>query len=329
VAPRDLILTTAEGYGVQQLRPFVESLGATGFDGEIRCVASDLGAETLDYLAANGIETISPRRIGIRVRGSVRRVYSTYPTARLWRLQPFVGGAVRTVARLTPDPVGALAALTGALSHIYIARYGAYYRFLRTHVERYRNVLLTDSRDVVFLRRPLEDDYEGGVHFYLEDGSWTIATEEWDRGWILKAYGPGALEQIGERPVSCAGVTAGAAPAVLAYLEAMVEQLGRLRQQWLGIDQGVHNYVVHTGRVPGTLVANETGPVLTVGLMSDAAASTALRARKDELTLVHQYDRHRSLGALLLPVDGTVPLLAHVGERYAAPDAAPDSRRRR
>jgi hypothetical protein len=65
------------------------------------------------------------------------------------------------------------------------------------------------------------------------------------------------------------------------------------------MDQGVHNFLVHTGRVPGRLVANTEGPVLTVGVMAPSDAVALLNDRAEELRVIHQYDRHPALAAPL------------------------------
>jgi len=90
------------------------------------------------------------------------------------------------------------------------------------------------------------------------------------------------LEELHTLPISCAGVTIGAARAVFDYLAVMVDEIARLSHQRYGGDQGVHTYVVHKGLVPRSrLVANEAGPVLTMGLMGESEA-TNLLARRGE-----------------------------------------------
>jgi hypothetical protein len=102
-------------------------------------------------------------------------------------------------------------------------------------------------------------------------------------------------------------VTIGSVDGVLAYLTVMVDELARLPRHTRGIDQGVHNVVVHEGLVPGArLVANLEGAVLTVGKMSAAYAAQALAVRHGSVKVVHQYDRH--------------PELARVVEMYSGPN---------
>jgi hypothetical protein len=68
------------------------------------------------------------------------------------------------------------------------------------------------------------------------------------------------------------------------------------------MDQGVHNYLVHTGRVEGRLVTNAEGPVLTLAIMSDEAAVELVRRRAGDARMLHQYDRHPAVLDALAPV---------------------------
>ena len=80
----------------------------------------------------------------------------------------------------------------------------------------------------------------------------------------------------------------------------MVDSLAQLSRQFRGMDQGVHNYIVHKGLVSrGRLVANTEGPVLTVGIMSPADACAALDERGHQIHVVHQYDRHPQVAQTL------------------------------
>jgi ABC-type enterobactin transport system permease subunit len=78
----------------------------------------------------------------------------------------------------------------------------------------------------------------------------------------------------------------------------MIDQLASLPRQDVGIDQGIHNFVVHTGLVAGTrLVANGAGPVATLGVMAPDAAEALVRSGR--VNIVHQHDRHPQLAGTL------------------------------
>jgi hypothetical protein len=66
--------------------------------------------------------------------------------------------------------------------------------------------------------------------------------------------------------------------------------------QGIGLDQAVHNYVLHEERVPGArLPPNGAGVVSTLGIVPEARVGKLLSA-----PILHQYDRHRDLAAALL-----------------------------
>src|SRR5581483_9506279 len=141
------------------------------------------------------------------------------------------------------------------------------------------------------------------AHFFLEDERMRLATQVQNHAWLQAAYGEDVLARLGDRPISCSGVTIGAAPAILAYLTVMVDQLSRVPRQPPGVDQAVHNVVLHTGLVPKSrLVRNGDGPVLTLGIMRHDDAEDLVRRRSGTASVVHQYDRHPQLGDMLTKI---------------------------
>jgi hypothetical protein len=303
----DLILATAEGYGWADVRPFVDSLRETDFEGDVCFFASRMDAAALRRIAEAGIEVVRPRRVALdrRLRlGSHERIASRL------RWPPGTRRVLGAGAALSRDRSPTRARLLGQLSSPEIARYAWYLERLSRTQASYRRVMLTDVRDVVFLGDPFS--VVGGaesVRFFLESENVTIADSAYNRSWLLTAYGEAMLEKLGDRPISCSGVTVGSVDGVLAYLTVMVDELARLPRHIRGIDQGVHNVVVHEGLVPGArLVPNLEGAVLTVGKMSAAYAAQALAVRHGSVKVVHQYDRH--------------PELARVVEMYSRPSEA-------
>ncbi len=279
--PRDLVLAAAQGYGWETLRPFVESIRATGFDGEVRFFVSDIDGATVERLQEAGVALTWPRRYALRIRG--RRVGPFNPRLRWPGLPALVGAA----------PLSARARLLGTVSNIDVARYFWSWLHLAGSRSSYRNVMLTDVRDVLFLRDPFRFDVGDAVCCFLEDERQTLGTQWMNRGWLEAAYGSDVADSLADRAISCSGVTIGSARAVQAYLAVMVRELARLPRQPSGIDQGVHNYVVHSGHVPEVRpLGNDTGPVLTIGIMSDEDAEKLVLARLDDANVVHQYDRH-------------------------------------
>jgi hypothetical protein len=296
----DLVLAAAQDYEWKDVSGFVDSLLATGFEGEIRFFAPGVSDATARRLAAHGVHVIRPSRLRVKLGGRIFRPYNPRTTRLRWHIQPLYRHVVRALAALAPDRRAATARFAGALANIEVARYFWAYLFLSRTASRYRNVLLTDVRDVVFLRNPSEIDVGDSVWSFLENEQLTLADNVNNRGWLAGAFGDDALAELGDRPISCSGIILGEATGALRYLTVMVDALARLPRQFHGIDQGVHNYVIHKGLVPrARLVTNTDGPVLTVGLMSAEQATTLLRRREGEVSVVHQYDRHPELAQRL------------------------------
>ena len=81
----------------------------------------------------------------------------------------------------------------------------------------------------------------------------------------------------------------------------MTEELLRLPRQPVGIDQGVHNYVIHKGLVPGArLIRNGAGAVFTVALVPRQEIDAALDKGRLDVNVVHQYQHHARLKETLL-----------------------------
>jgi hypothetical protein len=296
--PRDLILAAAQDYDWQDLAPFVDSLRATDFSGDIHFFVSGLSQRTEQELRLAGVGLSQPRRARIKL-GSY--VLSPYKRSRvLWHFQPSYRRAVRLLSSLSGDRQAATRRIMAALSNVDVARYFWYLDHLSRYGSRYRHVMLTDVRDVVFTGSPFDFEIHDRVYFFLEDERWRINQNRISVGWLYEAYGAESVVRLGDRPLSCSGITIGTVPTVCAYLRAMVDELVRLPRQDSGIDQGVHTYVVYNDMVPNSeLIANGDGPVLTVGLMPPGEALKALADPLAPVKVVHQYDRHPSLvGAL-------------------------------
>jgi hypothetical protein len=67
-------------------------------------------------------------------------------------------------------------------------------------------------------------------------------------------------------------------------------------------DQGIHNYLIYSGRVNLELTDNQTGIIATLhhedpsNIQTDAAAGVAI-VQGQPPAIIHQYDRHRNLVA--------------------------------
>jgi hypothetical protein len=182
-------------------------------------------------------------------------------------------------------------------------RYFVYNAFLEVAGGEYDRVMLTDVRDVIFQRNPFTIDTGECLGCFEEDRRRSIGNCAINSGWIRAAFGEAALQEIAEKPIVCSGTTLGPAGEIRGYLNRMTAHLGRLDLDNRGIDQGVHNYMIHVeGFDRIRIFPNGTGPVLTMGHMDGrflAGPDGTIRNPDDEpYHVLHQYDRFPDIRGL-------------------------------
>ena len=86
---------------------------------------------------------------------------------------------------------------------------------------------------------------------------------------------------------------------MLAYLSEMIAEIVWRRRPMGPHDQGVHNGLIQTGRLPfAELIPNEHGRVLTLGRVKTPRVNgdgILLNADGSVPAVIHQWDRHPSL----------------------------------
>lgn len=289
-----VILGAVKGYRYELIRPFVRSLKRVGFEGDVCLFVTDLPRATRKALAGDGVRLVPCPHLAVRLpvsgkiigpdNGRFRFLHRRYPAL------------IPALSRLVPGPAReARLRVACAINQINTARYLAYLPWLERHGQGYDHIVIADVRDVLFQRDPFDWPLGEGLHCFLEEPRNTIAVCPFNSAWIRLVFGEEELSRLGTRVVSCSGVSLGAREAMLGYLGQMAAHILRLRSQMTGIDQGIHNYLVHTGRIPNlTLWRNGTGPVLTMGYgeyrVNDEG--TVLNEDGTVPAVLHQYDRH-------------------------------------
>jgi len=194
----------------------------------------------------------------------------------------------------TPPPV---------LAHLpaNALRYFLYLDFLRRAGREYARILLTDVRDVAFQADPFSFAWPAGLNAALEHGGRTVGQCPYTSRWVRLHLGQAALEELGDRPVSCSGTTVGGHAAILDYLEKLTSRLVPFTPaaHMAGYDQGVHNLLLHAGLVPDATFHDNSGPILTLGWRKEPPAldgqGNILNDAGLPAHVVHQYDRHPGL----------------------------------
>ncbi len=184
---------------------------------------------------------------------------------------------------------------------VNVERYRLYADWLAAHPE-VDGALLTDVRDVIFQSDPFAEPLEGELVLPLEDPLLTLGSETNNAEWLRTLYGRERWAELSDAPIACSGTVLGTSAAIGRYLDSLTRELvahptdGRLA----GLDQGAHNALLHSGRLPGAVAVPNGGRILTAGSMFPenliaGQDGRVLTVDGHAPAIVHQYDRHPHL----------------------------------
>jgi len=136
--------------------------------------------------------------------------------------------------------------------------------------------LLIDFRDVFFQTHPFASlarhrlSYDLGVSAEHWPNK-AIAHCPFNRWWVESCYGTDMLRQLADQVVLCSGSTWGTVDALRRYVDAMIREWESARCTGKGIDQGLHNVLIHDHRLDRSvrvrIFLQGSGPVHTIGAM--------------------------------------------------------------
>ncbi|WP_430391881.1 hypothetical protein [Dyella sp. 20L07] len=289
VRQSNLILGMASGYAAELLRPFVQSLAMTGFDGRLVLFVYASQCESIRALATAHAPSLDLDLVKI---DGIRRY------AKFWR-SCFKRLLAMVPAEASPAIKRAALRFQG-MPHV--TRHFHYDEYLRKH-PNFSNVMLTDVRDVVFQTDPFAT-FDGGLCVGMETSALTLVSEPYNREWILGAYGEDMLQRIGEQQISCAGVVLGDAKAMREYIDKMLVEIMRLPFRITknrNYDQAHHNKLLYCNELSDARLCQPLNSrIATVGCLpaTDLALSPDGMLLNDDrqiVPIIHQYDRHPRL----------------------------------
>ena len=289
---KNLILGAIRDLQFRDIKPFFDSLEQTGFDGDVCFWASDLSPEIQNELTSRGVRLFPFNEIRVKIPFRNRRINL------FRRAFPLMHALLRF--RLTfqteEESKEYLRDFAKKYFSVHSQRFFHFEEFLSDNLEAYEKVLITDVRDVVFQSNPFDDVLGNTVYCFLEDSRFTLRSEKWNSTWLKEIGGQKLLDELGDYPISCSGVTIGGATAVLNYLRVLNSNLlSNLHHK--GLEQGTHNVIIRKGLIDCNVVENNRGPVLTMGLMRpsdihfDDGGSIVNESGK-KIAILHQFDRH-------------------------------------
>lgn len=256
---KNLILTIAENYNYEKIKPFVESLQNTGFNGDLVIFCHNLDKNAVKKLKEKKVTLVEYKKNPIRLNLSKEKKINFILSKKL---------------------------------HIFQYRHILYYLFLKKYSHKYKNVFLTDIRDVIFQKDPFDFNLGNKLNVFLEEEK--IKDCPINSKWIIESYGNNIYNTIKSNLISCAGTTIGSTANVFKYLKKMIRNV---ETYWC--DQAVHNYLIYTGKIKLLkLNYNFDGPVLTMGKIPlskikkrfDKKSKLLLNESLETINVLHQYD---------------------------------------
>lgn len=171
-----------------------------------------------------------------------------------------------------------------------------YLKFLNGSDVIYNQVITAGIRDVLFQSNPQEMPYDD-VNIYREPDGPTIGTCPYNSRWVTNS-GYSSLHLM-SKPIICAEIMVGNHAGMVRLLKQMCDTAERNPRKYDLEDQAILNYLYWNQKLPYVKCwENEYSPVYTVGyepfirFRNGQIVNRAL----DVPAIVHQYDRHVSLG---------------------------------
>lgn len=186
------------------------------------------------------------------------------------------------------------------------SRFFLFHKYLKNN--RFDNVLITDTQDVVFQDDPFKDVGDRYLYCFCEDSGSNIASEEFNSYWIRNLYGQERLEELANSPIVCAGTIMGSYDSMMLLLQSILDEFFLLDESIFlkhSVDQGILNNIcnsAYTSIIPITLKKNGD-IVATLGLTTkkdvgkDIIEFSGMTLKVNDLTpaIIHQYNRDDNL----------------------------------
>ena len=187
-------------------------------------------------------------------------------------------------------------------------RWIMYKNFLDEHGKDYRQVFLTDTRDVIFQGNPFEPyiNFQNYFGYVTSESDIKNSGSNFNNNWLTNLIGKAKAKKLGNKKFIGGGTIQGTINEVKIFCENMVETSKRSTRR--GDEQSSMNYLVYDNLLPieNLMEIDCTGgSVFTVRISSIADHSVKvenekiLRGDGGVPAVIHQYDRHPELVQLV------------------------------
>mmetsp|Transcript_18030 Transcript_18030/g.23515 ORF Transcript_18030/g.23515 Transcript_18030/m.23515 type:complete len:469 (-) Transcript_18030:345-1751(-) len=170
---------------------------------------------------------------------------------------------------------------------------------------KYRGVLFADVRDTAFQADPFALAFENNENIFLAFHgveARTIGQCGWNGGWVKSCFGPQKLSALSDKPILCSGISIASFELGRTYakqMSAVISHQDFAKCERNGVDQGVHNVLIHENRIPHSkLIPQRQAIVANLQAKIAQIKSDNIVVRPSDqkpVAVVHQYDRFPQL----------------------------------
>lgn len=188
------------------------------------------------------------------------------------------------------------------LPHSY--RFYLYSDYLKNN-PKYRSILLTDVRDVIFQGNPFEKLPSDFLYLFKEDSTLKIQNEDCNTHWIKHHYGDEIFERVKNNNIICSGTILGSQKRIIEIVGLINHEILRLKQEQktdvkIYADQSIVNFLYNqpndrfyelkeSGDIVGTIGCSMYMPQSSDKITSDGEF---IYVNGNKPPVVHQYDRN-------------------------------------
>jgi len=340
----DAVVLFAAEYSIHVYAQFIESLRATGYDGDIVLSVhpNDLKKDDIDqylsyYANGRGVVVYAPQQVCYTRQGE--ETESANGGGRTCHLHQVYGKKRQTSNNNTGDDDDDIEPLPDARGPrtLQNIRYEIYWAMVAPyHGSSW--ILLVDARDTIFQTNPFANvprrtDPTGRSGLLYLFGESIEATNigksaQYNYRWIRQAYGVEVADALADKPIICSGATMGETVAIETYLRAMVAEADETGTVLMGSDQGFHNRLYYSQKlanadsihdivvfdqgagIVNNLAALRSKPLEEWGngkLVEKTANGGGFVVKNWDGTIspvVHQFDRHKDLARYFSRIKG-------------------------
>lgn len=266
---QDAIFAYSEGYTVAYYLFFIETLRATGFDGDLVLAIAEksiLADGVMEYLETQENLVVYTSDMDCfgddRVTPAPRHVMGhnggldIFQMCQLHQVYGWVDEDEKVIKKAQDPREGRVVATL---------RY-EWYWIWNQHYQPDSWIMVLDARDSYFQSNPFADlprrndptTTKGKLYFFGENVVATrLGQSTKNVNWLKNGYGIDVLTALRAKPTICSGSTMGEQVAMDQYLRAIVTEKDESKIRMTGADQGFHNYLYYSHKL-GNVLAIES-----------------------------------------------------------------------